>query len=40
MMRWLKAGKIHGVKLGRDWRIDPDDLDRVTEAGKRHRSGT
>ncbi len=34
MLRWLKTGKIAGVKMGRDWRIDPDDLDRFIEASK------
>ncbi len=24
--RWLKSGKLVGLKFGKDWRIDPDDL--------------
>ncbi len=39
MLRWLKAGKIPSAKLGRGWRIDPDDLDRFIDAGKRQGLG-
>ncbi|HYK92186.1 MAG TPA: DNA cytosine methyltransferase [Acidobacteriota bacterium] len=24
--RWLKAGRLHGVKVGRDWRFSPDQV--------------
>jgi excisionase family DNA binding protein len=26
---WLKAGKLKGVKLGRVWRVDAEDLERL-----------
>jgi excisionase family DNA binding protein len=26
---WLKAGKLKGVKLGRLWRVDAEDLERL-----------
>ncbi len=34
LLRWIRSGKITGVKLGRDWRIDPADLARFVEASK------
>ncbi len=24
--RWLKSGKLPALKIGKEWRIDPDDL--------------
>ena len=26
---WVKAGKVKGVKLGRVWRVDAEDLERL-----------
>jgi excisionase family DNA binding protein len=26
---WLKSGKLKGVKLGRVWRVDAEDLERL-----------
>jgi excisionase family DNA binding protein len=26
---WVKAGKLKGVKLGRVWRVDAEDLERM-----------
>jgi excisionase family DNA binding protein len=26
---WLKAGRLKGVKLGRVWRVDAEDLERM-----------
>ena len=34
LMRWIRTGQVPGVKLGRDWRIDPNDLERIIEARK------
>jgi excisionase family DNA binding protein len=25
--RWLKSGKLPAIKLGKEWRISPDDLE-------------
>lgn len=34
--RWLKAGKIHGTKLGRDWRFSyPYLLKIIEKAGRK-----
>ena len=29
--RWLKEGRIRGIRIGRDWRFDPDDIDRLIQ---------
>ena len=34
LLRWLQTGRLPGVKLGRDWRIDPTDLDLAIQASK------
>lgn len=34
LRRWLRAGKIPGIKLGNHWRIDEDDLKAFLEARK------
>lgn len=26
--RWLKSGKLNGEKIGRDWRITKDEIER------------
>ncbi len=31
---WLKKGKLPGIKLGREWRIDPRDLEEFLEKNK------
>lgn len=34
LLRWLQQGRVPGVKLGRDWRIDPTELAQVIQASK------
>ncbi len=31
---WLRDGKIPGYRVGRNWRIDPDDLNRFIALGR------
>lgn len=31
LYNYLKAGKLKGVKMGKEWRIRHDDLDRFTK---------
>jgi excisionase family DNA binding protein len=30
---WLNTGKLKGIKLGKSWRIDPADIDRLLSEG-------
>ena len=32
---WLQQGKVKGYKLGRSWRITPDEVDRIRKEGLR-----
>ena len=32
--KWLKEGKLPGIKLGREWRVDPQDLEAFIQAAK------
>ena len=34
LLRWLQTRRLPGVKIGRDWRIDPADLNRIIQASK------
>lgn len=34
LRRWLRAGKVPGIKLGNHWRIDEDDLKAFLDAQK------
>ena len=34
LLRWLQTGRLPGVKIGRDWRIDPDDLVQIIQSSK------
>ena len=36
ILEWLRTGKLPGYKLGRVWRIDPDDLKKFLAQHKRH----
>ena len=31
---WLRKGHLRGFKLGKEWRISPDDLQAFLEAGE------
>ena len=31
--QWLRKGRLRGFKLGKEWRISPDDLQAFLEAG-------
>lgn len=33
--RWLRSGKIHGAKIGKEWRINKSDLESILLAGGR-----
>ena len=30
---WLRKGRLRGFKIGKEWRISPDDLQEFLEAG-------
>ena len=34
--RWLRDGYMRGFKLGKEWRIDPSDLESFIEAHANH----
>ena len=38
LLRWLQIGRLPGVKIGRDWRIDPSDIAQIIQAGKTRAS--
>ena len=40
LIRWLQTGRLTGVKIGRDWRIDPTDLDHAIQASKTTRQAS
>jgi excisionase family DNA binding protein len=27
--RWLRKGELRGIRIGRDWRISPEELERL-----------
>ena len=33
VFRYIQKGKINAVKVGRDWRIAPDELERIKKEG-------
>lgn len=33
IFRYLKCGKIKGIKIGRDWRISEEELERIKREG-------
>lgn len=33
--RWLQDGRLPGIKIGREWRVDPNDLKAFIESKKR-----
>lgn len=33
IFRYLKNGKIRGIKIGRDWRISEEELERIKRYG-------
>lgn len=35
--RWLQQGKLPGLKIGREWRIDEKDLEKFIEEAKNKR---
>lgn len=36
VMNWLRAGRIRGVKVGRFWRVRPEDLEAFLEKSSEH----
>jgi excisionase family DNA binding protein len=37
VLEWLRTGKLPGYKLGRLWRVDPEDLKKFLAQHKRPR---
>jgi excisionase family DNA binding protein len=31
--RWIEAGKVKAIKIGRQWRIPQEEYDRITKGG-------
>ena len=34
---WIKTGKLHAVKLGKEWRVREEDLDAFLAKGTREK---
>jgi excisionase family DNA binding protein len=32
-LRWISAGKVKAIQLGRDWRIPESEIDRICSSG-------
>lgn len=37
LYRWMRAGKIRGIKVGRQWRFAPSEIMRILEEGSMDR---
>jgi excisionase family DNA binding protein len=33
--RWIREGKLTGIKIGQEWRIDPADLEEFIRQGRK-----
>ena len=33
VFRYIKSGKINAIKIGREWRIKQDEIDRIMKEG-------
>ena len=39
LYRWLKAGQLHGTKVGRQYRVPASELNRILGEGARENDG-
>ena len=39
VLDWLRSGLLTGIKVGKEWRVDPADLEDFIRRGKRPKKG-